>query len=338
MRPRRLLLLLAASCLAACGSTLPDPASTGGSQLIVGDSTPRRVMSGAHWALVETIRKALDEGDDAEAKALVRRLRLQGGLEVEELAQGFDRVLEGRALVRAITFQLTVEPLVDEDARERERSVRLDVWHGLDERVVLELPIGRLDHLLVSLAPTGLETRELETRITHELDGIRLKPGERRSFEVARYLLPMEGAIAVRERWSLTFGDGSLRVGKRSLPAANVQAGVVNYEELAPEIPREHVLPAKLVEYVQGRRVFMPLLLEHAVRIDPARREETVRALLPVLERLAVDDLDRGRMLAPALRWLTRSNKPGVEPVAWVDALRERFSERPDPNLDLPNR
>lgn len=328
---RLAVLVCAALALGCASSKLPTPLATP-SRLVVGSgdaSGPK--LTQADWATVQAIRAALREGDDVTARALTDRLDRSGGEGVEELVAGFRRVLEGREVVRALHLELVLEDL--DDGR---RVLTLEVRNDLGRPVGLGLPVGRLEHLLVSLSPVGQETRELETTVTHACEDVVLEPDDTARLEVLRYRLPMGGAIAVRERWRLRFGDGHVRVGGRDLPAADVVAEQVHGERLASELPTAPVEPEALVTYAGGQRVFLPLLLEHAVRIEPRRREEAVRGILPLLERLAVDDPDRGRMLAPALRWLTRSTEPGVEPDAWVRALRDHLAPPTDSDLDLP--
>ncbi|MEX1023533.1 MAG: hypothetical protein WD226_00525 [Planctomycetota bacterium] len=297
-----------------------------------------QAVDGAHWGTIQTIRAALRERDDVTARALTERLALIGGDDVRELVAGFRRVLDGRALVAELDLRLVIETAQPDSLEPAldARRVLLTAEHQGQRPVRLRLPIGRLEHLVVGLEPTGAENRHLETTITHVFADVTLAPGRVTEFEVVRYTLPTESALAVRERWRLTFGDGHVEADGRELPAALVSAADAHGERLAPELPTAPVEPADLVAYAGGPRVFLPLLLEHAVRIAPERRDEAVVAILPLLEELAVDHPRRGRMLAPVLRWLTRSTEPGAEPTAWVAALHRHLSPT-DSSLDLPD-
>jgi hypothetical protein len=104
--------------------------------------------------------------------------------------------------------------------------------------------------------------------------------------------------------------------------------------------------PARFAEALLDGTLAPAEVLERAVQIDPARREETLALLAGPMLELSNRDPERGSALAPALRWLARSAEPGRSPAAWARYLSARANARgataheesPRADLDLPAR
>jgi hypothetical protein len=108
----------------------------------------------------------------------------------------------------------------------------------------------------------------------------------------------------------------------RFLPAQHIPIEQLELVRLGSYLPTAPVEPQELKAYVETGRMFVPALMERAVRIPPERREEALDLLSPLVERMNVMDLEA---LVPALRWLARTSRPAGDPDAWRQWMSNRW-------------
>ena len=307
-----------------------------------GTTSPRErrpVLPAPLLPALEALRAAVVDGEDETAEAILAGLRARAPAdpEVERLLAGFERVLEGRRLVRSLDLALRLEPATPSAPRGDGAEPRaggpagapavprfrlvLDASHGRPEPLTLRLPPATLERLVVALDPRGLQTKSFETRNVPELSELTLAPGAVRSLTLLDYELSTGAALAAREEWRLRLHSGSVAAGEAELPASRIASATCEHVVLAPFLPAAPVEPEVLAAYVQRDEVWLPALLERTVRIAPGRRVEALELLLPVVEGLARERPERIDELAPALSWLLRVTEGGD---GVLEALRSR--------------
>ncbi|MEM7305730.1 MAG: hypothetical protein AAF682_03625 [Planctomycetota bacterium] len=306
--------------------------------LIERPAEARRSVDPAFLPAFDALQAAVADGEDALARRILDGiLARRPPAHLLEFARGYERILDGRAVVRSVDLRLASEPV------DGSRDFRLVLLgrHSRAEDVVLHLPPSTLRHTVVGVDPAGNESRRLATETTHALSRLVLPAGEPVRLPLLDYELALGAALAVRERWTLELHSGEVQVGERWLPAQNPPVEAVERTRNAPFLPLAPVEPAELVRYVGARSVFLPPLLERAVRIAPERREEALDLLTPHVIELAERDPERVEMISPALRWLARTGRPGNLPVAWAawfESRRDGVPESgPGGRLDLPD-
>jgi hypothetical protein len=343
------LLLFASGCRGTQESDIPDATPVVVARFPVESRIPERFQPS-----LEALRAAIQDGEEELAAQILEGIRARAPRdpEVLRLVAGFERILEGRELVDRLRLGLRLEEL-EGGAEAGDFRVLLDAEHDLGEPLMLSLPPARLERLVVSVDAQGLQAKAYESRSVDAFDALELDPGVARHVELCRYQLELGAALAVREQWALRPRSGSITLEGRDLPAMRVHVEVCEQTRLAPYLPAAPVAPEVLIEYTQRPEISMPALMERSVRVDPARRLETLRLLLPVVRRLAREDPGRLEAIAPALRWLARLSET---PRSWAALLERRIAEaagepsagselelpaRPRtpagrPNLDLP--
>jgi hypothetical protein len=133
----------------------------------------------------------------------------------------------------------------------------------------------------------------------------------------------------------LTMG-GTLERAGRTLPANHIAVGACEVVRLDPRLPTAAVEPAELLDYVERGMPGTAALIERAVRIEAARRDEALDLLTPALLARTLEECER---CAPALRWLSGQSDPsasGSNWRRWLSARAESRARRATPALDLP--
>lgn len=324
--------LLASLCLALASCAMPlgdpveswpvnDPADQ--EQILV-----RNLRGGVPLEFVpalQAIEVALADGANDTARGALRALYSRG-LEgtVLELAQAFERILDGRDCVASLDLRL--EAVEDPEAQAVYRLDLVIAQNG--PRDLVYRPGGvRLWVYQYAVAPDGTGQRgsrrdavpfPVEIKIPRE--------GETR-YEVARLSLdPPAGILAFSSSLRLELMPGEFREeGGRYLPAQSVPQPKLELVRLAGALPNSAIEPRELVSYVAAGKLYLPALMERAVRIDPARREETLDLLAPTIAGLNVVDM---RLLVAPLRWLSRTADPGGDPEAWRRYMARRSEHR----------
>lgn len=218
LRPRLLGLLLAlpSACHSAGGGRgssvvlLPAPPALG---------TAR--VSANHEALFGALQAALAEGEDELAGHVLANLRARALQPRElEVVESAERVLTGRALVRALELELASEPLP-----EREGSFRLILVarSRTSADVCVRLPPCDLKRLRVSMDARGVEGLDFQSKASTALQELWLAPTVERRIELLDYDLPLGRALGTRERWRLETRSGAIESGGKVYPAGEVK-------------------------------------------------------------------------------------------------------------------
>jgi len=333
--PRRAERLLALACL-----TLAACLGGGEGRTTVPEAAPPALASEASEAGFRALASALRAGQDAQAGALIQRLR-QGPLTEAErgLLESAERVLAGRGLVRGLTLVLRSEALADEPGRFR---LVLEASSAAAEPLRLRLPPADLKRLRTSIDVRGVEGLEFESKASHALADLVVPPGVTARTEVLIYELALGRALAVRERWRLEPRAGEIECAGLSYPAQEVRVEGCERERLSPLLATGPAEAGALAARLEGEaEPSVRALLELALRTPPEAREAALAELAPVVERLARTNPARVAAAEPALRWWTQNRELGPDAGAWARylAVRARGAAPGGGDaLDLPDR
>jgi hypothetical protein len=289
------------------------------------------------------LQAALAEGEDEVALRILPRLRARAlGAAERALLDSAERVLAGRALVRELELALASEPLP-----EREGSYRLVLLarSRATHEVRLLLPPCDLKRLRSSMDSRGVEGLQYESRACAALSDLALAPGGETRLELLTYDLPLGRALAARERWRVETRAGEIECGGVRYPAQSVPVAGCERERLSSRIAAEHVPATALARRLEEQDPPRSReLLELALRTAECEREPALRALAPVVARLAHSSPERLAAAEPALRWLTQNRELGLDAEAWARYLGDRAAASraaanpPAGALDLPER
>ena len=294
--------------------------------LLVAESTLARLKQrlAADRATAPSIAQARQRDDAIAARTLSGELpSAENVAAAMRMSAAFERVIAGRVRMAAIELDLA---LVRRPGTEMV-DVILTARSTWSEALVLEPGAGRLEILRASLEPrTGAERRESRIRTLEE--GTRLEIPAGGEVEVRVTEVPVEvpvGAIATRMEAAMTFNNGTVSEGKESLPMRDLELSGVRRTDLAGWVPTALVDPIELAELVQRGGAPLPAILERAVRISPARRDETLDRLGEVVRTLPMEAF---HSIVPALRWVVGTNEFGRDEKRWRDWLIERYETR----------
>lgn len=304
---------------------------------------PAPVALGAGEAVFQALRSALAQGEDELAGQLVARLRLHTlNARERELVEGAERVLAGRALVRALELQLVSEPVPGESASFR---LVLRARSQASAGVRLRLPPCDLKRRRTTMDARGVEGLDYESRALSALAELELEPGVERRIEILSYELPLGRALAVRERWRLETRSGEIESAGAVYPAAAVRVAGCERERLSPLLDPAPAASTDLAERLAAESPPRAReLLELALRTPRTEIDAALAALAPLVERLAAEAPERVQASEPALRWLTQNRDLGPDAGAWARYLMARVAAGgasdavPAGGLDLPAR
>ena len=271
-------LALACSALGGCAAP-PSRAPLGERVETVEEST----FAPADLVLLEELRGAWADGD----RVLVRRLieRIRGGStdrRVLEAAEDYRRRLEGLEISERLSLGLRAGAAEGDPSR---TVVELIAENADPRPVTVNLLTPTLERRLVSISPLGLESRRRSDDVLPEFEAL-VVPGEGRASVTLGDYPRASGGIASRERYSLDPAGAWLSLDGELLPVEDLPIASDSRTGIAPFLPSVPVEPSVLIAYLDdagGRdlpdEVFLPALLERAVRIHPTRREEAVALL-----------------------------------------------------------
>ena len=329
MRPAGGLLSAAGALLALtlAGCRSEDPAG----DLAAVAARPAR-SAAPTAALWGRLAAAVADEDDGLARVLVERLRpwVETAGEAARL-RAFERVLGGRELVGRLSLRLVSEPT---ERRGVHRVVLLGSQSGVTE-LVLRLPPARLSQLRRAVNAAGGQARDLGTTNVEVLSELELLPGRTSRVVLTTSEIVLDGALAVRERWSLHPLSGEIESEGEVYPAVGVSVEPCERVRLADELPLAPVPLEELLRYARGPAIRTPALLERAVRLSSTRRGEALEALAPLVATWARIDPERVDALAPALRWLTGTGQSSLSPAEWAELLRHAIEPPERPRLDF---
>ena len=337
-----LLLLGLAWTLGACTST--PRSDVEGEEPIVIDTDPVALEVEA-WQTVpdelmpafEVVMQALEDDEERVARGALRRIfAANPGGRTLELAQAFERILDGRVRCRQVSLELVAEEVEDQGGLQRLSVVARS---SATETLVLHTPGARLRQLLVIVDPNGQEHRASRREAVAFPTTLELAPGEEVRHAVAELsLVGPAGLLALSSLLELEVLAGEfVEESGRRLPAQELDPPGLELVRLAPELPTTAVPPTAVAEYVAGGDIYVPALMERVARVAPADRAAALDALTPVIEELPLVELER---VVPGLRWLARTTTPGGDPEAWRSWMRARAERRQAggarPTLELP--
>lgn len=304
--------------------------------------------------LLIALKDATEAHHDQSAGRIAHNLRLRIDAERRDpdadhsatddvlgLLEAFERILAGRALVDSLDLELFLRT----DEVTQHTRVLLRARTSRATRVELRPGPALLRTHRILLLPDGRETRTVLTQGVENLASISLDAGGWLEVPVASFSSTIPGnALAARTSWSLSFRAGEILEEGVSSPAMTVPVLSVERVDLAYFLPTRPVEPLELASFVQRNDVSLPPILERTVRVLPERREEALNLLAPLVEAWTPEQIER---LVPSLRWLSRVNFPGRDPLLWREWLRNRTLVReelaleglgPRGALDLPRR
>ncbi|QDV07568.1 hypothetical protein Poly30_30940 [Planctomycetes bacterium Poly30] len=294
--------------------------------LLVARSTLQRLQQrlAVDRATAPTLAEARQRDDDIAARTLGGELPSAENVQAAlKMAEGFERVIEGRLRMAAIEMELELERKPGTEVIEI-YLVAKSTW---PQPLVLEPGAGRLEVLRASLEPrTGGERREARIRALE--GGTRLEIPARGTVRALLTEVPVEvpvGSIATRMETQVTFNGGTVSEGDLMLPMREEDLPRTRRTDLAGWVPTSLVEPVELAELVERGGAPLAALLERAVRISPTRRDETLDRLGKVVQTLPIDAF---HSIVPALRWIVGTNEFGRDEKRWRDWLIERYEAR----------
>lgn len=284
------------------------------------------------------ISAALEARDEALARSILNyaNARQPRGAALE-IAQRFERVLEGRVRLGRLSLALVARP-VEDGAR---FAVELVARNDSSQSLQLRARGAALDYLIVGLTAEGVEHRTAQRAFVDALDRLHAPAGEQVRIGVGQFEAPLGGSIAVRGSWRMSAASGSIFVDDLELPASELRVAACESVRLDARLPRSPIEPAELADYLRRGAPTMASLLERAVRITPERREEALALLTPILLQRPLLEIGRA---APVLRWLSGERVDdgfGEDGPRWKSWLEDRAA--PDegapqpPQLELPD-
>jgi len=338
-----LLALLLAACQAPSDGAIGDHGSV---VLPIGGTEAERDFAFAipeeFAPALEAIRIAIEAGDDVVARRALQYLfaRQPEGRTLE-LALAFERILDGR--LRCEWLDLDLEATELPDVGPAQYSLELLVTNTGPLPLVLRSGGARLVVHQYAVDPNGSDQRGSRRDAVPFPEQLELASGQTLRLEVARLALePPPAVLAFASTLRLEVMPGEfVEPDGRYLPAQEVEEPTLEIVRLAGYLSAQAVEPQALADYVAEGRLFVPALLERAVRIPPERRGEALDLLTPLIDRLDIVELE---LLVPALRWLAGTGTPGGSPETWrgwMKARARRGEARPAPDSDrlkLPSR
>ncbi len=338
-----LLALLAVACQGPTDGAIDEPGAVvlpiGGADA---EGVLRRAVSEEFAPALEAIRIAIEEGDDVVARRALQYLfaRQPDGRTLE-LALAFERILDGRLRCGWLDLDLEATELPEVGPAQ----YRLDLLVTNTGPLPLALRSGgaRLVVRQNAVGPNGSDQRGSRRDAVPFPEQLELAAGQCLRLEVAGLALePPPAVLAFASTLRLEVLPGEfVEPDGRYLPAQQLEDPTLEIVRLAGYLPVQAVEPQELADYVAEGKLFVPALLERAVRIAPERRGEALDLLTPLVDRLDIVELE---LLVPALRWLTGTGAPGGSPETWrgwMKARAGRVEARPEPDwnrLKLPSR
>lgn len=279
------------------------------------------------------IAECLERRDHVLARRMLEIVHARGPLgAARREADAFGAILDGRELVGMLDLELEAVPL----DKAGEHRVVLVVSHALDGPVRVRCPGSVLDFFCLGVNERGIEQRVQRRVVVDALDELEIEPGRARRLPLATFYVPVGGLIGARAQWRLDAVGGTLVRGGRELPANRLEEARCEVVRLDPRLPSGPIEPAELLDYVARGGEWTAALLERAVRIEPARRDEALDLLAEHLVRRPDAEIKHA---LPALRWLACARDASEDEALWRARLAARLEDREAevrPALDLP--
>gem|GEM_PF-6946098 len=261
-------------------------------------------------AALQAVLAALESDDTEVARLMLRRILAQRPTgDALALAERLVQVVDGRAVMDAVRFEL----VVDQDPARRHRSrLRLVIETDLRAPARLELAPLVVTRTLSTLDPLGAERWRTDTFLWEPGATLELPAaGATREHVVHTAELPRGELLAVRERWSVAGRSGFVHFEGARLPARAFELEARDKEWLASFLDRGPLDPSVFAAFVDDPAnatlddaTYTARLLERTLRVPLDRRSELLDLVAERAPRL--DDRQLARLF-PALRWLAAS-------------------------------
>jgi hypothetical protein len=322
-------LLLLASCQGTGGRdavSAPTPAA-------IARAEPRFVGA------LEALQEALRSNEDEAAQAILNRIWSLGPDQATaELLRVFERVLNGRATVRALALELLVDPLpLPRELEERlpgasGHALTLEIRNPLSSALVLQPGPATLGSVREELTNGGAIVRSEDLRPFALPRSIELPPQGRVELPLAEFFLaPRPSERAVRLRFALELRSGTLLCEGQELPAMRWVVAPVSACTRTERL-RDALEPGELMALLRTDTDERGLL-DAAARIAEDQRAAALRRLCQALDPATRVDLAR---FHKALSWLAGESLP-EDPVRLQEWIRARRPQPPRPSLVLPS-
>ena len=292
----------------------------------VGRATMRQLRArlSADLATAPTLAEARTRGDDIALRTLTGELPSRESVKAAiRMADSFERIIDGRERLSAVDLSVRIVRVPDEMNLE----ILLTGVSEWGEALTIEPSAASLVTERTSLEPkTGQERRSNARRALDDAPVLEIPPRGTASVVIA--VLPIEvpiGAIATRIRVGLACNGGLIEEDGVRFPAKRIEVRTGERTDLAGWVPASLVDPGQLVDLVERGGGGLPRMIECAVRIDPARRPETLDRIGVAVQTLPLETMTT---VVPAVRWLSGTNQFGRDEAAWRSWLIERVEER----------
>lgn len=296
----------------AAGCALPGPMELEPAAA-PGEGLPREQLES-----LEHLRLAVDDGEAAVARGILTGILARNPApEVLRAADAYRRILDGRECAELLDLRLVAEP----GELEGHTRVALVATSALADGLVLHLLPPTLVRRVYSVSPRGIESRNRRGEVRTDLVRVEFVAGESTTAFLGEFPRTVSGALAIRETYDLLPGGAWLERDGELLPAQSLEvvaaertsvAGFLSSAPVDPEAVADYVAAAGVLEIPD--EIFLPALLERAVRVAPSQRTQAIDRLAADVEGWSDEQIAAA---APALRWLTDAVLPDSDPRAW---------------------
>lgn len=273
---------------------------------------------------LESLHAAVRAGDDDTASAILAHVLSRGPRgRALALALAYERILAGRAAVRALALSLELVDADDGGAPHDLHALVFAVRNTGDVPLVLVPGPAALSVAHERLDARGDLSVSSETRSFENLGRLALAPGAEARVELSVLFLELTPeSIAERMRFRLDLRASQIEQEERELPAMRLHVADAEELVLSPvQAAKPAVPPEALAELANTGHAHAADALDLAVRMPRAERGAALDHLAAFARTLTEPDL---RELVPALRWLDSSTACGGEPLAWREWLLRR--------------
>jgi hypothetical protein len=347
MRSLTILIAASALALAACRSETHGPSvfpvelgNTG--PVVINSAGEARAVTTEEieprfQPALEALERAVASGDDASARGVLQTLMaLEPTRGALELARGYEKILDGRAAVAALSLRL--DETYEKPAQGPGLVLVNLVSQSKDGRTLRVTPGPSTLHItFASIDPAGDQSQGTEAFPLDTLGSFEASNDEART-EIARFPVKLaKGAMALRVACDLELRSGSVAEDGRALPAMRMRVATGEVVLLSADLAEKGLsAPGDLAAYVETGQATERGALQIAVRLPRADRASA----LDLLGKIA-RDLPRTALanLTGALRWIAPETQLGADVDAWRAYLLDRARERaPNDPLRLPRR
>jgi len=278
----------------------------------------------ADLAVTPTLEVARERGDSLSALVLAGDRPSRRGVQAAvQIADGFERVIDGRARTEALDLSL--------ELTRRESEELVDV--ALVARSAWPAPLtlrpgpGLLRVRRTSIEPRTGDLASSESDLPlDELVVLEVPPGGEARATVATIEIAVPvGAIATRLTAWLSFNGGLVVEDDERYPARDRDVPRASRTDFPGWVPLGYVDPRLLGQLARRGDAPLAMVLEHTVRIAPTRVDDALDQLGLAAEVLPPESL---RVLVPALRWLVGDTSIDLDEREWRAWLLDRLERR----------